>query len=129
MARPKIEIDAAEVEKLAQFGLTDTEIAQLFGIHKSNIGRRFATELAKGRAALRKSLRRKQVEMALKGDRVMLIWLGKQYLGQAEKQETKVTDGDIDAEIERELARVGRAKQSPPAQSPAAENGNGHGKP
>lgn len=30
------------------------------------------------------SLRRKQVELALDGDRTMLIWLGKQQLGQSE---------------------------------------------
>ena len=30
------------------------------------------------------SLRRKQYELALEGDRTMLIWLGKQHLGQSE---------------------------------------------
>jgi len=33
------------------------------------------------------NLRRKQMELALKGDRVMLIWLGKQELGQVERSE------------------------------------------
>ena len=32
-------------------------------------------------------LRRKQFEMAMDGDVRMLIWLGKQYLGQSEKPE------------------------------------------
>ena len=41
------------------------------------------------------SLRRKQWEMALKGDRVMLIWLGKQHLGQADKLEDKHTTARI----------------------------------
>jgi hypothetical protein len=34
-----------------------------------------------GYSQLRMSLRRKQVAMALDGDRTMLIWLGKQLLG------------------------------------------------
>jgi len=36
-------------------------------------------------------LRQKQFEMAMNGDVRMLIWLGKQYLGQSEKPEV-VTD-------------------------------------
>ena len=37
------------------------------------------------------ALRQKQFEMAMDGDVRMLIWLGKQYLGQSEKPEV-VTD-------------------------------------
>lgn len=43
---------------------------------------------AQGRA----SLRRQQYILAKEGDRTMLIWLGKQYLGQTDKVEEKVTD-------------------------------------
>lgn len=50
-------------------------------------------------AAMRKpkglvSLRRKQFELALAGDRTMLIWLGKQYLGQADKMDQRVSGPD-----------------------------------
>lgn len=40
------------------------------------------------------SLRRKQMELALAGDRTMLIWLGKQYLGQADKMDQRLTGAD-----------------------------------
>ncbi len=35
------------------------------------------------------SLRRKQKELALEGDRSMLVWLGKQYLGQSDPDKGK----------------------------------------
>jgi hypothetical protein len=38
--------------------------------------------MARGEARACIALRRKQMELALKGDRTMLIWLGKQRLGQ-----------------------------------------------
>lgn len=38
------------------------------------------------------SLRRKQYEVANAGNVSMLIWLGKQYLGQKDQQETTIAD-------------------------------------
>jgi hypothetical protein len=39
----------------------------------------------KGRAQLKTGLRRKQIAVAMTGSVAMLIWLGKQHLGQQEK--------------------------------------------
>lgn len=39
------------------------------------------------------AVRRKQMELAQAGDRTMLIWLGKQMLGQTDKQEVGGRDG------------------------------------
>lgn len=41
----------------------------------------------------RRSLRRKQYQLAMSGNATMLIWLGKQYLGQADKQELTGNEG------------------------------------
>jgi hypothetical protein len=41
----------------------------------------------------RRSLRRKQWQLAMNGDKTMLIWLGKQYLNQAEKHEVSGSGG------------------------------------
>ena len=41
------------------------------------------------------SLRRKQFEVALAGNTTMLIWLGKNMLGQAEKSEVEVKSEDV----------------------------------
>ena len=45
------------------------------------------------------SVRRWQMQAAEKGNVSMLIWLGKQYLGQTEKQEFTQTDTNITFEV------------------------------
>lgn len=82
--RPPIPIDEDEVYKLAQFGCTYREIGSFFGVSEATIHERFQTTVEKGRDHLKKVIRKKQVELALKGDRTMLIWLGKQLLDQRE---------------------------------------------
>jgi hypothetical protein len=88
MGRPKAEINEEVVKALAFAGCPNTEIADYVGIHESRIRRRFADILAKARADRRKRLREMQWESAGKGNVAMLIWLGKQDLGQSEKVET-----------------------------------------
>jgi len=87
MARPKAEIDAEEVKKLAGLMCTVEEIAAWFDVDKSTISRRFTTEIAKGREIGKISLRRSQFQAVRKGNVTMMIWLGKQYLNQSEKVE------------------------------------------
>lgn len=87
MGRPKIEIDGEQVFKLAQLGCRNTEIADYFGCSEQTIESRFQPELDKGRAELRMSLRRWQLEAAKKGNVAMMIWLGKQILNQKDKHE------------------------------------------
>lgn len=85
--RPLKEIPADEVLKLAGFGCTNTEIADFFGVNEGCIRKRFSETLSKGRSMLKMRLRKKQIEVALKGNAVMLIFLGKNLLGQSDKQE------------------------------------------
>lgn len=89
MARPQIEIDHEEVIKLASIGCSNEEIAAFFDCSKDTIERRFAAELTKGRENGKTRLRRLQWQAATKGNVVMQIWLGKQMLGQKDKQETE----------------------------------------
>lgn len=96
MARPKLEIDATEVYKLAQLGCKNEEIADFFNCSPQTIELRFMPELTKGRSELRMSLRRWQLESARKGNVGMLIWLGKQMLGQRDVQAISLTtEGDV----------------------------------
>jgi len=85
--RGKIPIDEKQVERMAAIGCTDTEIAIILNISESYLKRRAAEALKRGRARLKRSLRRKQIQLALKGSVPMLIWLGKQYLDQKDKQD------------------------------------------
>lgn len=89
-----MKLDVDQVEKLARIGCTDKEIALLAGISESTLRRRCREALSRGRASLAKSLRRKQLELARKGSVPMLIWLGKQYLGQTDRQEVVERGGE-----------------------------------
>ena len=88
MARPKkYDIDTEKVEQLAGFGCTNTEIASFFGCSENTIRRSYGEFLAKGRDKGKIRLRQLQWRAAERGNTTMLIWLGKQVLGQSEKTE------------------------------------------
>ena len=85
MARPKkYDIDTEEVQKLAKYGMTNVEIADFFGCDESLIRKSYSEYLTKGRAEMKLRLRQLQWKSAEKGNAVMLIWLGKQMLGQSD---------------------------------------------
>ena len=73
-----------EVYKLAQIGCKNQEIADWFSIDENTLTYNFSEELRKGRESLKQSLRRAQIKLALNGNAVMLIWLGKNILGQSD---------------------------------------------
>ena len=84
-------LTAAQLEELAAIGLSDTEICNLLGISESRWKARYPSVIKKGRARLRKSLRRAQIKSALSGNSTMLVWLGKQYLGQSDRLDHSVS--------------------------------------
>lgn len=73
-----------EVWKLAEIGMTDREIAEWFQIKEDTLRYNFAEYLTKGRAGMKRRLRAVQLSTALQGNATLLIWLGKQYLGQSD---------------------------------------------
>jgi hypothetical protein len=91
--RPKLEIDGDLVEKLAGIGCPNKEIAAIVGCSVDTLDRHFAEVIAKGRENGKTRLRKKQIEVALAGNVTMLIFLGKNMLGQADKQEISGPDG------------------------------------
>ena len=93
MARPKkYNIDTDQVEKLAGLGCTNIEIASFFGCDESLIRKSYSENLVKGRENGKIRLRQWQMKAAQKGNVAMLIWLGKQMLGQSDKQEITTTE-------------------------------------
>jgi hypothetical protein len=64
------------------------EMASFFGCSVDTLERNFADTIKKGKDKGRMSLRRLQFEKAQSGNTTMLIWLGKQLLGQKDKIET-----------------------------------------
>ena len=74
-----------DVYKLAAIGSTNTEIARWFGIEEQTLRYNFSEILQKGREDVKQSLRMAQLKLALSGNAVMLIWLGKNLLGQTDQ--------------------------------------------
>lgn len=101
--RPKIQIDKDQFEKLCAIMCTLDDIAGFFDCSPDTIEnwskRTYQTtfsDIYKKKSSMGKvSLRRKQYEVALGGNVSMLIWLGKQQLGQRDN-----LDHQVDARIE-----------------------------
>jgi hypothetical protein len=102
VGRNNIIVPPQEVEDLAALGCKDIEIAEWFGINNNTLRYQFSVELVKGRENLKQSLRRAQLKAALGGNVTMLIWLGKNILGQTDSpQSTQAevlpfTDDELD---------------------------------
>lgn len=101
MARPQIEVDWRKVDKLLEAGCDGTECAAFFGFHEASLYRAckrdhkigFAEYSHQKKSKGNASLRAKQYELAMSGDRTMLIWQGKNRLGQSDKTELHGPDG------------------------------------
>lgn len=85
------------ITDLAAIGHTAEEIAVIIGIHPTTITKNYRDVYLKGLAGMKTSLRRKQFEVATegKGNVTMLIWLGKQYLGQSDEGMTSDVLDDV----------------------------------
>ena len=94
MGRPKIEIEKQTFENLCKIQCTQSEIASVLNASedtilrwcKSTYGDTFAASYKKLSEGGRTSLRRAQWIAAMKGNPTMLIWMGKQILGQKDQQ-------------------------------------------
>ena len=86
------------VRKLASIQCTDEEIAAGLGCSQDTLARGRKREpdldaaILEGRANGRMSLRRAQYRKAMEGNPAMLIWLGKQVLGQRERADLEDMD-------------------------------------
>ena len=92
VGRPKkYDIDTDMLFKLAKYNLTNIEIADIYGCDEALLRKNYSEFLTKGRGELKKRLRQAQYEVAVDDRNVtMLIWLGKQILGQTEKAEIQM---------------------------------------
>lgn len=94
--RPKTELPWEKIYTMMQVGCTKAEIMYMIDTNERTFDRHCKELHNEGFAGLfnkyfsntKMSLRRKQLECAFKGSSGMLIWLGKQYLGQVDMQYT-----------------------------------------
>ena len=103
MARPKKNIDQKQFETLCNLQCTQDEICGFFDVTDKTLTRWCKETYKMGFSDIYKiksqngkiSLRRWQFRLAEKGNATMLIWLGRQYLGQTEHNDSiKVEIGD-----------------------------------
>lgn len=104
MGRKRIEINWEHFYNLCALFCTLDDIAGFFKCSpdtieracKREFGETFAEVYKKHASKGRISLRRKQYEVAMSGNTALLIFLGKQYLGQSDKVETTYTQESYD---------------------------------
>jgi hypothetical protein len=79
------EHDPALIEKLASIGCNQKEIATMVGCSEDTLQRRFSEEMKRGWDKMKVSIKRAQYQVGVENKNVtMLIWLGKQHLGQSD---------------------------------------------
>lgn len=82
--------DEGMIMRMAMMGNTSHDIAIILGIPEDSLEREYGDLIRKGEAMLRVTLRKLQLNSAVKGNVQMQIFLGKQYLGQSDKSEQLV---------------------------------------
>jgi hypothetical protein len=81
-----------DVYKLAALGCTQKEIATWFAIPEETLKYNFYEYMQRAQEETKQRLRRAQITAALAGNVTMLIWLGKNMLGQQENPVNTDTD-------------------------------------
>ena len=108
MARPLKEVDRKNFEKLCELQCTKEEICGFFELTDKtleswckrtyNVG--FSEVFKQKRGNGKIALRRAQFQTAERGNATMLVWLGKQYLGQRDQPEENIDQEDSEVYFE-----------------------------
>ena len=113
MARPKKEFDWSKLDAILQYGATMADASDIMGVHHDTLIKRirakhkcsFTEYKEQKMAVIRTRLRAKQFEVAMQGNVSMLIWLGKNMLGQTDKVENEQI-GKIEIKIDRNDSKL-----------------------
>ena len=106
----KSRVDREKVEMLSSFGCTIMEIAKFFLVDESLIRRDYKDELRRGKEQMKLRLRQLQWKYAEQGNTSLLIFLGKNYLNQTDKQQVDMT-GNLEAVLKEcgfEESKIGK---------------------
>lgn len=104
--RKPIEVDLTLVRRLARIHCSPQEIAEILNISSTNLlkNEEFRSVYNRNVAKGKMSIRRKQYLLALDGSERMLIWLGKQWLGQKDSY-TQELSGPNGGPIQQDIIR------------------------
>lgn len=92
----KSRVNREKVEMLSSFGCTIMEIAKFFIVDESVIRKDYVEEVRRGKEQMKLRLRQLQWKFAEQGNTSLLIFLGKNYLNQTDKQQLDMT-GNLEA--------------------------------
>lgn len=112
------EIDLKRLFEISSCMCSQGDIAQSIGISRSYFAEllqewpAFAEAVLNGQASTRALISGKQIELAKRGNAQMLIWLGKQYLGQRDKHdiESHTTVNVMVSQAMEELSNIPRER-------------------
>lgn len=136
--RPKVDFDWDQFNKLCKLpkqSISCRDISDIMDLGYDTIARRVKDEKGmtfeeyrdKKQGSLRKSILDWQMEAAKNGSAAVLIWLGKNYLGQEDptiKQEVTLKDEDKTAkDFALQLNQIG-VKHDEPKQEESVDKGN-----
>ncbi len=125
--QPRVDFNLEDLRKLSQVGCTNATMASILGTSKATLQRRIADtpDVAKaiedGRASMERNLRTAQLRSAIGGNATMMIWLGKQLLGQRDVRAVELTgtgggpmefQADLKPVLEEKLKRFIRSRSN-----------------
>ena len=130
--RPQLDIDIAAVERAATIGCTRQEIAAVIGVSRATLYNHMATDpliaeaIERGADKGKATLRRLQWKGAHDGNPTMLIWLGKQLLGQRDQHQIdgQMNIGVVNGRLADRIARLADAGDAAEVPGPADDGGN-----
>lgn len=116
MGRPAFQFDDKNFDVAIQLPMIKADICLLMGgcsedtiekYVKKRFGKTFSELQSERRQHFRKNILGKQYELAMKGNVGLLIWLGKNYLGQRDKfEETDAEDLKLEREVMEKMKLV-----------------------
>lgn len=99
LGRPRKILDEQKISQFIGKGFTVEWVADFMGVHVDTLYANYSDALRKGRVFREGCLQAKQYKSAMTGNVTLQIWLGKQWLGQADKTEVKATIKDETPEV------------------------------
>ncbi len=121
MAKPgrrPVDFDEVAVYEAIKMGNTIEGAAIIVGVSADTLTRHCAELIKKAKAERSSTLQLWQFQLARQLDKTMLIWLGKQFLGQKDKREVEST-----GQNRLEIVETIKATRKP---AKVSANGNGH---